>query len=327
MLLLRLIHLIPVAMLKFRFAEGPMKTIFVAISLLSIFASAQTPKPEASPDVALQQQLEAMIREHKGKAAIYAHDVKTGRVVAVNADEPTQTASVIKLPLMLEIFAEAKDGKLKLSDELPLLKQNQVPGSGILQFLHAGLNTTVEDCVVLMIELSDNTATNQLIDKVPLANVNARLAAMGLKNTYFYKKVFKPAEGPMPADQKKFGLGKTTAREMGELMESIERCDLQAPELCKRMVDILKHQTVLNMIPRYIQTADTTEKPASVANKTGSLDDVRNDVAIVYAASGPIIISAFTWDNADHSWTADNAAEMLIARMARSIVTAWSSAK
>jgi beta-lactamase class A len=273
----------------------------------------------------LQQRLEGMIRDFHGHAAIFAKDLKTGRSVAINADEPTQTASVIKLSLMLETFAEVKQGKIKLDDPLPLLKSNQVEGSGILQFVHPGLNTTVEDNVVLMIELSDNTATNQLIDKVPLANVNARLAAMGLKNTYFYKKVFRPSEGPQPPDQKKFGLGKTTAREMAQLMESIERCDLGAPELCQRMIDILKHQTVQEMIPRFIQSGDTSVAPASVANKTGSLDDVRNDVAIVYAQSGPIIISAFTWDNVDHRWTAENSAELLIANMAKAIVVAWSA--
>jgi beta-lactamase class A len=273
----------------------------------------------------LQQQLEGMIRDFHGHVGLFAKDLKTGRTVAINADEPTQTASVIKLSLMLETFAEVKQGKIKLDDPLPLEKSNQAPGSGILQFLHPGLNTNVEDCVVLMIELSDNTATNQLIDKVPLANVNARLAAMGLKNTYFYKKVFKPAEGPQPADQKKFGLGKTTAREIAQLMESIERCDLGAPDLCQRMIDILKHQTVQEMIPRFIQSGDTSVEPASVANKTGSLDDVRNDVAIVYTKSGgPIIISAFTWDNADHRWAPENSAELLIANMAKAIVAGWS---
>lgn len=300
--------------------ESHMKRCSVPIFVFALFVSIAA----RAQDAALQQQLQSMIRGFHGHVGVYAKDLKTGRTVAINADEPTQTASVIKLAMMLETFAEAKQGKLKLDDPLPLLKANQVPGSGILQFLHAGLNTTVEDNVVLMIELTDNTATNQLIDKVRLTDVNARLAAMGLKNTYFYKKVFKPADGPLPPDQKKFGLGKTTAREMGQLMESIERCDLGAPDLCHRMIDILKHQTVLEMIPRFIQTADTTEQPASVANKTGSLDDVRNDVAIVYAKSGPIVISCFTWDNADHSWTPENEAELLIAKMAKAIVQAWS---
>src|SRR5437764_4107225 len=169
----------------------------------------------------LQQQLEAMSRDFHGHVAIFAKNLKTGATVAIDADEPVQTASVIKLALMLETFAQAKDGKVKLDDPLPLLKDNQVGGSGVLTFLHPGLNATVEDNVVLMIDLSDNTATNQLIDKVGLEGVNRRLASMGLKNTYFYKKVFKPATGPQPSDQKKYGLGKTTARELAQLVESI----------------------------------------------------------------------------------------------------------
>lgn len=280
-------------------------------------AYAQTP--------ALQQQLDAMVQGFRGHVAFFAKDLNTGRTVATDADEPVQTASVIKLALMLETFAEAKQGIIKLDDPLPLLQANQVPGSGVLQFLHPGLNTTVEDSVVLMIDLSDNTATNQLIDKVPLSKVNARLTAMGFKNTYFYKKVFKPAEGPSPSDQKKFGLGKTTAREMAQLLESIERCQLGAPELCHRMIEILKHQTVQEMIPRFIQTGDGSAGSAEVANKTGSLDDVRNDVAIVYSKSGPIVFSIFTWDNADHRWTPENSAELLIAHLAKTIVTAWAA--
>jgi beta-lactamase class A len=295
------------------------------IAVILIVLSCACPMLAAQENT-LQQQLETMIQGFRGHLGLFAKDLKTGRTVAINADEPTQAASVIKLALMLETFAEVKQGKIKLDDPVPLLKENQVEGSGVLQFLHAGLNTTVEDNVVLMIELSDNTATNQLIDKVPLSSVNARLAAMGLKNTYFYKKVFKAAEGPQPPDQKKFGLGKTTAREMAQLIESIERCDLGLPDLCHRMIDILKHQTVQGMIPRFIQSGGTTVAAASVANKTGSLDDVRNDVAIVYAKSGPIVISAFTWDNADHRWTPENSAELLIANMAKLIVATWSPA-
>ena len=127
-----------------------------------------------------------------------------------------------------------------------------------------------------------------------------------------------------PADQKRFGLGKTTAREMAQLVESIEHCDLGAPELCKRMIEIMKRQFYRNSIPRFIETADTSEEDAAIANKTGALDDVRNDVGIVYAKSAPIVISAFTWDNADHRWTPENEPELLIARMAKAIVDAWS---
>ena len=78
-------------------------------------------------------------------------------------------------------------------------------GSGILNILNPGLDLTLHDAITLMMTLSDNTATNMVIDAVGLAPTNAMLTRMGMKNTYFYKKVFKPATGPLPADQPQFG--------------------------------------------------------------------------------------------------------------------------
>ena len=108
------------------------------------------------------------------------------------------------------------------------------------------------------------------------------------------------------------------------MMESIERCDLKDPKLCSAMLYMLRNQQSRNCIPHYIETNDTSEEPSLIANKTGSLDDVRNDVAIVYSKAGPIIISAFTYENQDHSWNAENAGEVLIAHMAKAIMDAWS---
>ena len=274
----------------------------------------------------LQKNLDSLAADYHGKVALFAKDLKTGQTVAIDADEPVQTASVIKLPIMIEAFYLVKEGKLKLDQKITLTKDNQVPGSGVLQFMDSGLQLTLKDAITLMIILSDNTATNLVIDTVGIPNVNQRIAAMGLKNTYLYKKVFKPADGPMPADQKKFGLGKTTAREMAEAMESVYRCDLGDKDLCKTMLDILQHQQDRDSVPRYLESGDTSEKPSAIANKTGSLDDVRNDVALVETKSAPIVISAFTWDNQDQRWMPENAAQVLIANMARDVVSTWAPA-
>lgn len=271
----------------------------------------------------LQQRLEAMAKQHEGKVALYARNLKTGASVALDAETPVPTASVIKLPIMLEAFTLAKQGKLNLAQRLPLTRENQVPGSGILTALAPGLEVTLEDAIVLMIQLSDNTATNLVIDRVGIDSVNQNLAAMGLKNTWLYKKVFKPATGPVPADQPKFGLGKTTAREMAEVMAAIQRCDLGDPALCERMLAILKGQHDRDAIPRYLESSDTSEKPSAIANKTGALDQVRNDVALVYTSAGPLVISIFVYDNKDQSWTSDNQAQTLIGRLAKTIVEAW----
>src|SRR5512147_3263004 len=106
----------------------------------------------------LQSQLDAMARRHKGKVAFFATHLATGRSVAIDADRPVKTASVIKLALFLEAFRQIDGGAHRLDDT------NRVLGSGVLGFLHAGLALTVEDLLVLMVIVSDNTATNLLID-------------------------------------------------------------------------------------------------------------------------------------------------------------------
>jgi beta-lactamase class A len=269
----------------------------------------------------LEKKLEELSISHHGRVALYAKNLTTGETVSLDSTRAVQTASVIKLPLMLQAFEQVKSRKLTLSGPVVLTKDNQVPGSGILTLMDPGLTISVKDAITLMMTLSDNTATNMVIDAVGLRPTNAR---MGLKNTYFYKKVFKKAEGVMPADQKQFGLGKTTAEEMAKVMESIYRCDLGARQLCLQMITIMRNQQYRDMLPRYLEKADSSEDLSAVADKIGALDDVRADVALVYTQRGPVIISIFTYENEDKSWTPENKAEILIGHLARIIVDAWS---
>lgn len=200
-------------------------------------------------------------------------------------------------------------------------------------FFDTPLTLTLKDVLTMMVIVSDNTATNLAIDRFGVDAVNARIAWMGLKDTHLYKKIGKPATEPMPADQPKFGLGKTTAQEMETIMERIGRCELGQPgepmrpgdaEICQTALKMLRNQFYRNTIPRYLEKLDSTEEGSGIASKTGSLNAVRNDVAIVAGKSGPIVISIFTDRNEDQSWTADNEAEIMIARLAKQIVEAWS---
>lgn len=289
-------------------------TLLFALSTLSF----------AATDTGLQSKIEALTAQHHGKLALYVENLKTGDTIAIDSDRPVPTASVIKLPILVEAMQQVKAGKHKLDEKIILHKDDIVQGSGILQFFDTPLAITFKDALTFMIIESDNTATNLVIDQVGVKNVNDRIAEMGLKDTYLYKKVFKPATGPMPADQKKFGLGKTTAREMARVMESVVRCDLHEQTLCDAMLYMLRNQQYRNLVPHYIETSDTSEGLSVIANKTGSLDEVRNDVAVVYSKNGRIIISAFTYDNADKSWNNDNAAELLVAHIAKMVMDAWS---
>ncbi|HEY1904022.1 MAG TPA: serine hydrolase [Terracidiphilus sp.] len=293
-------------------------------------AAQQTPLKE---DTQLDEQLQTIAKAHHGMVALYAHNLKTGQTASLVPDEPVQTASVIKMGILLDAAEQIRAGKASLEEKLVLTHENQVAGSGVLGQLTAPLTLTLRDTLHLMVVLSDNTATNMAIDRLGLAHINATLRAAGLKQTVLYKKVYVPAQGPMPADQPKFGLGKTTAREMASIMERIAECRLSLDgtgpiagdgPLCGAELHMLREQQDRDDLPRYLEALDTSEHGSAIANKTGALDRVRNDVALIATKNGPVVIAAFTWDNADQRWTGDNEAQKTLGKLAQAIVLRWS---
>jgi len=269
--------------------------------------------------------------------AIYAHNLKTGETASLDADQPVKTASVIKMGILLDAAEQVRAGKASLEEKLVLTKENQVQGSGVLGQLTAPLSLTLRDVLHLMVVVSDNTATNMAIDRLGLEHINATLRAAGLKQTVLYKKVFMPAQGPLSVDQPQFGLGKTTAREMASIMERLAGCRLSldgAPPttgplpgdgpLCGALLHMLRQQQDRNSLPRYIEALDTSDHGSAIANKTGALDQVRNDVALIATKNGPVVIAGFTWENADQRWTGDNEAEKTLGKTAQAIVLRWS---
>lgn len=300
------------------------KWIICALALATALSFARP--AIAQEDTALDAQLRAIANGYRGNVALFATDLRTGKTVAMNADTPVPTASVIKLAVLFEALKQVQAGTVHFNDKLTLKKDDQVGGSGVLAQFDTPLTLTLKDALTMMVIVSDNTATNLAIDHLGLDNIDRRIQWLGLRNTWLYKKVFRPVSGPVPPDQPKFGLGKTTAREMAGVIQRFETCDLNGPgttaapdaqdrQLCDTALHMLKNQTDREDVPRYL--------PFDVANKTGSLDDVRNDVAIVYAPNGPVIVSAFTYNNKDQSWTPDNAGQLLIAKLAKTILDDW----
>jgi beta-lactamase class A len=291
-------------------------------------------------DAALQARLNEIAKAHHGKVALYATQLNTGKAVGLDADVVVQTASVVKLTILFEAMEQVRAGKAHWDDKIMLAPGDAVGGSGLLLFLDTPQTLTLKDVLTLMIVMSDNTATNLAIDKIGLDAVNARIAWMGLKDTHLYKKIGKPATEAMPADQPKFGLGKTTPAEMAEVMERIGLCALDGPgrlrvggakslsaddaAICGVAMKMLRNQFYRETIPRYLEKLDSTETGSGTASKTGSLNAVRADVAIVAGKTGPMVLSIFTYDNVDTGWTVDNEGEVTIAKLAKAIVEAWS---
>ncbi|AFL88392.1 beta-lactamase class A [Terriglobus roseus DSM 18391] len=301
--------------------------ICAALTGLCTSASAQ------EPDEAVKQ----VIAQHHGSVALYAHQLNTGKTISIDADKPVQTASTIKLALLWTAVHEIALGHATWDEKVTLKPGEGVAGSGILHFFDTPITLTLKDIATMMVIVSDNTATNLMIDRFPTKQVDGNMTALGYTDTWLYKKVFKPADGPMPADQPKFGLGKTTPHQIAQLIEKIGRCDVDLPgqpkvnqakadTACNVAIDMLRNQFYRDTIPRYLETLDNTEKGSGIASKTGSLDATRSDVAILAAKSGPIVLAVYTYDNADKGWSVDNEGEVAIAKIAQAVVKAWSPA-
>ncbi len=261
----------------------------------------------------LRPALEARSAQHHGTVGLAVLDPKTGESLGIRGDETFPTASVIKVSILLTVFHRVEAGKLHLEDPIWIVQADQMPGSGILQFFRTPHQLTLEDAAEFMIAQSDNTATNLVIDKVGIRNVNNYADSLGFQHTRLWAKTFQRAGTTVePDSSKKYGLGVTTPLEMARMLALIYKGAAVSPDASKRMNQMLLHQAWgPNEIPRYLPPE------AKVAHKTGSEDDVRNDVAIVYSPARDFILTVFTKDNADKSWRLDNEAETLLADLGK----------
>lgn len=289
-------------------------------ALALLFSLTLAVPTEAARRPTLDSQMERIVARYGGKVALAAKNLRTGETILRNADERVQTASVIKLAILVEVFFQVQEGRLRLEDRVAFRADDGVPGSGILRELTPGLELPLVDAVTLMIALSDNTATNLAMDKVGIENVNARLASLGLAQTKLFKKVFKPAAIP-DEETKRFGLGVTTPRDMLRLLELIERRQIIDAAACEKMIAILKKQQDRDGILRLIAFGDASEgaTPIEFAGKSGALDKVRNDVGLLYAKQGPYAFAIFCYDSPDQRWSPENRALLAVARLAKLI--------
>ena len=271
----------------------------------------------------LDAQVQAKVRPFPGVVSIYAKNLDSGATYALRADEPVRTASTIKLAVMVEAFSAVAEGRAQWSDTVLLREEDKVSGSGIVRELSAGLRLPVRDLMNLMIVVSDNTATNLLVDQFTADAVNARMEKLGFIQTRLMRKVrgdgtqLKPAEGwsaegRRPENQK-FGLGRTTPHEMVTLVERMERGEMVSPDASRQMIDLLKRQQLTEGIARH--TGKLT-----VASKSGSLDALRSDVGIVYTPGGRIAMAITVDGMKDIDYSVANIGIVLIADLAQVLI-------
>jgi beta-lactamase class A len=288
--------------------------------LIPLLLSAALADP---PTDSLAIRLAPLAKEHKGKVAIAVKHLESGTGYYLNADEPMPTASLIKLPVMIEVYQQAAEGKVKLSDTVTLYDADKVGGSGILtEHFSDGATFPLRDAVRLMIVFSDNTATNLVLDHIGIASTAKRMEAWGFPNTKVHHKSFRSdTTSVFPERSKRFGLGSTTAREMVGLLEKLHQGKLVSPEACQAMVEHLKKCEDRDKFPKLLPSKTV------VAHKSGSLESVRTDAGIIYTPGGPVAVCVLSADNEDHRWEPDNAGNVLCARVAREVYDFFAAKK
>jgi beta-lactamase class A len=256
----------------------------------------------------LQVKLAPLIAAHEGKVAVAIKNLKTGEAFSHNADIPMPTASLIKLPIMVEAYRQAEVGNLDLKKLITLRQEDKSPGSGILtQHFSPGMSLPL---VHLMVVYSDNTATNLVLDQIGLPATNKTMEKLALANTKIHSKVFRGDTTIHPERSKEFGLGSTTAGEMVALLELLAQGKLAGAEGTKEMrrhLAACEDKRLSRGFPPEIK----------VLQKTGSVTAIRTVAGIIELPSGNVAVCILTNENKDRRWAADNAGEVLAANIGR----------
>jgi beta-lactamase class A len=264
-----------------------------------------------------RSELKRLASSHHGVVGITVVDPNSGDTFTINGDENFPSASLVKIAVMVDVYARVVEGQLHLEDPLTFLDIDRTGGSGVLHFLSAPKQLTVWDAVFLMITLSDNTATNLLLDKLPPRSVTARMQSLGLPHTRIFVHVnADPEDSFAPDSASAYGLGVTTPNEMAALLTKLYRRELVSPEASDQMMAVLSHQFYREGLPRHLPPG------VEVAHKTGTLDAARNDCGVVYGPVRHFVICVMTKENQDRRWTRDNEAERLIGDLTRTVYEA-----
>ncbi|MGM9533142.1 serine hydrolase [Intestinibacter sp.] len=215
-----------------------------------------------------------------GKVGFYYKNLVTGEVVKYNEKEPMLAASLIKLAVLGEVFREIESGQINEQEIFTTRDVDKVPSCGALNYMDQGLKVTLKDLYTLMIILSDNYATNILIDRCKIENINNFIEENGLKNTVLKRKMFDSVGASKGLENY------TSAEDMALLLEKIYNGTLVSKKASAKMLEVLKNQRLNGKIPFFLSSG---ENKVQIAHKTGEDTGITHDVGIVLGKE-PFII-------------------------------------
>lgn len=265
-----------------------------------------------------------------GIVGLAARNLDTGEEVVVNGDMRFPTASAIKTAVMIEAWHQASNGTLPIDTVVTLRESDKVGGSGVLNGMSDGLPLKVRDLIHLMIVLSDNTATNMLVNRLGTKRIDDRLVTYGLTQTKIFRPTFRDGKPDIfPELEREFGLGMSTPREMAKLMSLIAEGGAVDARSSAAMLDTLRKQQDRAMIPRLLpggvqvgnKTGTDSEKLPDERGRRGA---IRVDAAIVTGENVRYVIAIFTRRGADGRSGVENAGVLLGAQLSKLVFEGWS---
>lgn len=233
-----------------------------------------------------------------GKVAVYYDDLK-GNTIKINEKEKYNAASCIKIFILVELFNQIKNDKINRNVELTYLDKHYVNGSGVIQYLSKGIKLPILDIATLMMIISDNVATNMLIDFLGIENINKTIENIGCKDTKLYSK-FKSVEDEV--------FSETTAYDYYLIWKKLNNYELFDKEITQEIIDIIKNQKYQEMVGDGIDNIyKEVDDPVVnyMVTKSGKYQSVRNDGGIVSTIYGDYILVIFIKDFKDENYLND----------------------
>jgi beta-lactamase class A len=261
--------------------------------------------------------LAALERGSGGRLGVMACELNSGRELisgrefAHHPDLQVPTASVYKLFVLLHVACAAQEGTLDWNALLPLKPEHQSPGSGVLKDLTPGLTLPLHDACRLMIAVSDNAATNMVLDHVGIEAVSARLRSFGLTQTALVAQQRTPRAPRLP-----YATGHTTPQETANLLIGLVQNTLAAPAVCQQVLAILSTQQDHSMIGRFLPPG------WQYAGKTVADADLRADVGLVTAPDHRRFVLALFCHGLPPQlgWGVDHPGVLALARLANRLL-------
>ena len=255
----------------------------IVLCLAALGYAQQNPTPLAR----LEGNIQRITKSVNAEWGIYVKCLETGETIELNADRQMDTMSVIKIPLMAEVFRQMEAGKFKITDRVTYTAESTRPGTGVMRSLDTGTQLTIKDLLTLMIIVSDNTATDLLYDKVggpqPVTKLMAEwglpsIRATGTADTWF--KALRAAGSAEKFHQEaKTPFGLSSPRDMGKLLEKLEQGEAVSKSASDQMLAFMRGQVYSSRLPRYLSGW-------RIPHKTGDfLPYIGNDVGVLESGS------------------------------------------